>query len=56
MVDPGDNVGVGRDFPIMERAYEDPRTHWSLDWIIAGAVAGTAFMLAVMFLLWWAFR
>ncbi len=47
---------MGRDFPMMEREYEDPQSHWSLDWIVVGAVTGTAFMLAVIFLLWFAFR
>jgi hypothetical protein len=46
-------MGMGRDFPIMERAYEDPKAHWSLDWIVVGSILGTAFVLAVILLAWW---
>jgi hypothetical protein len=35
----------------MERYYEDPKTGWSLDWIVAMFV-GFAGLLAVLILLW----
>ncbi len=48
----GETMGMGRDFPIMEKHYEDPRLHWSLDWIVWGAVGFTALLLGIIVLLW----
>lgn len=48
----GDYLGLGRDFPIMEREYEDPRGHWSPEWLVVGAVGGAALMLVLIVFLW----
>lgn len=50
---PAETMGMGRDFPIMVKEYEDPQTHWGLDWIVWGTVVGTACVLALFLLLFW---
>jgi len=46
-------MGMGRDFPIMVREYEDPRSHWRLHWIVVGAVGFTALLFAILVVVWW---
>lgn len=40
---------MGRHFPLRTRYFEDPRTHWSPDWILAGIVGGAVVILTVLF-------
>ncbi len=43
---------MGRHFPIREPYFEDPKTHWSPDWILTGILGGTAILIAIFLLLW----
>lgn len=48
-------MSAGRNFPTLVREYEDPRSHWSPDWMVVGALGGSIFLLALIVLLWWIF-
>lgn len=48
----GDPAMMGRHFPIRTKYFEDPKTHWSPDWILAGISGGTAAALAILLFFW----